>query len=129
MLTRPDRPVPQDLQSMKIVLLRGITPAYPNICAIGWVEDQPHETDEAATLHETLYFVNTSTGGDYITLSFLPPEHGVPWITEFFEYTKLEIFEGVTNLAVAYIENLLIFRSRSPRYQTKIENINSIYKK
>jgi len=115
---------------MNHVVLRGISEKYPHLCVIGWVEDMPHfEEGTAAFLNEPLFFVNTtSEASKQIELSFLMPEHQVPMTVEFFEYTKVEIYEGVTTLAAAYINMLLnARRDYHPMYFTKWSSIQSIY--
>lgn len=120
---------PQELQNMNIVILKGVSEKYGNLCAIGWVEDKPHDDSEAVTLHEPLYFVNTTLeGGAAITLSFIPTEHQVPMTSEFFTFTKVEIYEGITSIAVAYISMLEQARKYKPVYNTKWESLSSIYK-
>lgn len=113
---------PEEIQAMDIVVLRGILDSSPSLSVIGWVEDAPHtDSDSAVVLHEPIYFhsqersdQNTSHVKPQVNVSMIIPEFGVPVKMEFFEYTKVEVYEGVSHVGASYIKALLQARQHMP---------------
>ena len=118
-----------ELNNMNIVILKGVHEKIPLLSAIGWVEDKPHEDAEAIVLNEPLYFVNTTPeGAREPQISFLPLEYSLPMQEEFFEYTRVTTFEGITSTAEMYINTIMQAREYRPRYTVKWESLSSIFK-
>lgn len=127
MTQRPEYPLarnkPEELQSMNVVVLRGISEKDHRLCAMGWVEDKPHDGESAVALQEPLYFYpvhsapGATVGKEPVKIAFLPPEYGVPASAEFFEYTRIDIYEGIHALAICYIEALVKARKYVPMFE------------
>ena len=111
------RTKPEELQNMNIVFLKGVDSKSPQLCAMGWTEDGPHEDGEAIVLKEPLYCMlqqqQAPNQPPQITIGFIAPPLGVPAKSEFFEYAHVAIYEGVTTVAAKYIEFLIFARSKN----------------
>lgn len=100
----------QELQNMHIVVVHGVRDDMKDVCAIGWVEDKPHDEGEAVILNEPLYCVYKGA-----QLRFIGPSWGLPLSTEIFEYTKVDVYEGITKIAATYIQHVLKAREYVPQ--------------
>lgn len=113
-----------ELQAMNIVILRGVNEKDPSLCVMGWTEDKPHDSDEAAVLQEPLYFypvrdTAVTPGSAPVEIVFIAPPYGVPMCAEFFTYSQLDIYEGVGATGVCYIEAVSNARKYVPTFVSK----------
>lgn len=101
-----------ELQNMNIVVVHGVIENKKDVCIIGWIEDKPHNEDSAVILNEPLYCVFNGP-----KILFVIPNWGLPASTEIFEYSKIDIYEGITPLAAIYIHHVLRIRDYKPVFE------------
>jgi hypothetical protein len=97
---------------MNIIVVHVVVENRKDICAIGWAEDKPHDGESAVLLNEPLYCIFNGP-----QIRFVGPSWGLPCSTEIFEYTRLDVYEGITALAALYIQHVLKAREYKPIFE------------
>ena len=109
----------EQLRDKIIVVLHGVNEKLPQLKAMGWVEDQPHtDSDEAIILHEPLYFTDkeVKSNGEPVGIATVVPNLGVPNSTEFFDYSKVDVYEGTSPFGSFYSDTITSARMYKPRF-------------
>lgn len=111
----------EDVQNGHIIVLHGTDSDRPSLLVVGWTEDYPKEIQDTVTLYEPIMcnIVAGSRPDSIMKIAWVMPDNGLAHFTQFIEYSKAEVYEGVTSFGAAYIDAVLEARQLNPKYERK----------
>lgn len=95
-----------------IVVLNNVLEEHKSVVAVGWVEDAPHAAaDDAIVLHEPIYMAApVPFGSTSSEMSVIGGTRGLPLSVEFFDFGRVEIYEGNSPFGKFYLQCLSNYR-------------------